>query len=41
MKIIRELIDALTRLETTLIRRRAARRATCAACRMVLNGCRG
>lgn len=41
MKIIRTLIDALTRMETALIRRRAARRAARAACRMVLNGCRG
>lgn len=39
MKIIRTLIDLLTRIETTLTRRKAARRATRDAYRMALNGC--
>jgi|GEM_PF-1952514 len=40
MQPMRSLIELLTRIETAIIRRKAARRATRAAVRMVLTGCR-
>jgi len=40
MKAIRKLIELLTLIETGITRRKACRRATRAAMRLALNGCR-
>jgi hypothetical protein len=40
MKTFRKLIEILTALETAFLRRKAARRASRAAVRMALRGCR-
>jgi hypothetical protein len=40
MKPLRKIIEILIAVETRLTRRKATRRATSTAVRMVLNGCR-
>lgn len=40
MKIYKKIIELLLAIETRLIRRKATRRATHAAFRIALNGCR-
>jgi hypothetical protein len=40
MKTFRKLIELLTVIETTFLRRKATRRATRTAVRISLNGCR-
>lgn len=40
MRPLHSLIELLTRIEATIIRRKAAKQATKAAVRMALNGCR-